>query len=108
MRAERALEEHVLLPELPLLERVADLHLQLVDVERLGQVVVRAEAHRLDRGVGGRKRGDHDAEDVRVDPLRRAQDVHAAHVRHLDVGDQQIEAAALELLDRRPAVLGEQ
>ena len=50
--AERPLQQHVLLPELPLLERVAHLHLQLVDVERLAQVVVGAETHGLDRGVG--------------------------------------------------------
>ena len=43
---------------------LAHLHLQLVDVERLAQVVARAEPHRLDRGVGRGERGDHDAEDV--------------------------------------------
>ena len=91
--AERALEQHVLLPELPLLERVADLDLQLVDVERLAEVVVRAQPHGFDRGVGRRKRRDHDAENVLVDPLGRAQHVDAAHVRHLDVGDQQVESA---------------
>ena len=50
--AERPLQQHVLLPELPLLERVAHLDLQLVDIERLAQVVVGAEPHRFDGGVG--------------------------------------------------------
>ena len=97
---ERALQQHVLLPELPLLERVADFDLQLVDVERLAEVVVGAQPHRLDGGVGRRERGNHDAEHVLIDALGGAQHVDAAHVGHLDVGDQQVEAAALELVDR--------
>ena len=79
--AERPLQQHVLLPELALLERVAHLHLQLVDVERLAEVVVRAQAHRFDGGVGRRKRRDHDAEDVRIDALGGAQHVDAASCR---------------------------
>ena len=86
--AERALEQHVLLAEMPLLERVAHLHLQLVHVERLAEVIVGAEPHRFDRGVGGRKRRNHDAEDVGIDALCRAEDVDAGHVGHLDVGDR--------------------
>ena len=106
-RAERALQQHVLLPQLALLERVADLDLQLVDVERLAEVVVGAQPHGFDGGVGRRERRDHDAEHVLIDPLGGAKHLDAAHVGHLDVGDQQIEAAALELLDRRAAVLGQ-
>ena len=51
-QAERPLEQHVLLPQLALLELLAHLHLQLVDVERLAQVVAGAEPHRLDGGLG--------------------------------------------------------
>ena len=40
-------------------------------------------------------------------PLGRAQHVDAAHVGHLDVGDQQVDRLALEQLDGRPAVLGQ-
>ena len=79
--AERALQQHVLLAELALLERVAHLDLQLVDVERLAEVIVRAQAHRLDRGVGRGKCRDHDAEDVRIDALRGAKHVDAASCR---------------------------
>ena len=43
-----------------------------------------------------------------IDPLGGAQHLDAAQVGHLDVGDQQIDRLALEQLDRRAAVLGEQ
>ena len=77
-------------------------------IERLGQVVAGAEAHRLHRAFGGRKRRDHDAEDVLVDPLGGAQDLDAADVGHLDVGDQDVDRFLLERGDRALAVLGEQ
>ena len=51
-RAERALEENVLLSQVALLERVPDLDFQLVDVERLTEIIMRAEPHRFDGGVG--------------------------------------------------------
>ena len=99
---ERALQQHVLLPQLPLLERVAHLDLELVDVEGLAEVVVGAEPHRFDGRVGRRVRRDHDAENVLVDSLRRAKHVYAAHVGHLDVGDQQIESG-LDRADPSPS-----
>ena len=105
--AERPFEQHVLLPELALLESVAHLHLQLVDVERLAQVIVRPKAHRLDRGIRRRERCNHDAKDVGVEALRASKHVDASHVGHLDVGDEQIEPAALEAIDRRAPVFGQ-
>ena len=105
---ERPLQQHVLLPQLAVLDLLADLHLQQIDVERLAQVVAGAEPHRLDGGVGRRERRDHDAEDVLVDLLGGAQHLDAAHVGHLDVGDQQVDRLALEEVDRGAAVLGEQ
>ena len=99
--AERPLQQDVLLAEQALLERVADLYLQLVDVERLAEIVVSAQAHGLDSGVCRGKGGDHDAEDVRVDALRGAKHVNTCHVRHLDVRDQQIEPPRFEIGHRR-------
>ncbi len=74
--------------------RAADHRVDLVDLERLGQVVVRALLHRGERGVGRRERGDQD--DLRIDRrigrrgrrglldrLQQPQAVHAA--RHLQV-----------------------
>jgi hypothetical protein len=105
-RAERPLQQHVLLPEAALLEGVADLHLQLVDVERLAEVVVGSQPHRFDGGVGRREGGNHDAEHVLIDALGGPQYFDAAHVGHLDVGNEEVEAAALELVDRLLAVFG--
>ena len=105
---ERPLEQDVLLAQLAVLDLLAHLHLEQVDVERLAQVVAGAQPHRFDGGFGRRERRDHDAEDVLVDLLGRPQHVHAAHVGHLDVGDQQIDRLALERLDGGAAVLGEQ
>ncbi len=106
--AERPLEQEILLLQLTVLDLLADLHLEQVDVERLAQVVAGAQPHRFDRGVGRRKRGDHDAENVVIDFLGGAQDVDTAQVRHLDVGNQQIDRLAFEHGDRGAAVFGEQ
>ena len=106
--AERPLQQHVLLPQLAVLDLLAHFHLEQIDVERLAQVVARAETHRFDGGVGRRERRDHDAEDVLIDLLRGAQHVDAAQIGHLDVRDQQIDRLALEQIDRRAAVVGEQ
>ena len=106
--AERALEQQVLLSQLPVLDLLAHLHLQQIDVERLAQVVARAEPHRFDGRLGGRERRDHDPEDVLVDLLRGAEHVDAAQIGHLDVRDQQIHRLALEEIDCRAAVVGQQ
>ena len=105
--AEGALQQDVLLPEQALLEGVADLHLQLVDVERLAEIIVSAQAHGLDGGVCRSKGGDHDAENVRVDALRGAKHVNTRHVGHLDVRDQQVEPPRFEIGYRRSAVFGQ-
>ena len=68
---------------------------------------MRPQPHGFDRGVGRGEGGDHDAENILIDPLGRAQHVHAAHVGHFDVGDQQIVAPALERIDGRAAVFGQ-
>ncbi len=104
--AEGALEQHVLAPQPPALERAAHDDLQLVDVERLVDVVVGAHPERLDRRLGRGEGGDHDAGEIRVHPLRRAQHVEPGHVGHVDVRDQQIDRPALELVEGLPPVLG--
>ena len=68
-------------------DRVAEHERELVVADRLREVVERALAHRLHRGLDGRVRGDeHDRErgPERVDPLHERD---AVHVRHLEVGD---------------------
>ncbi len=68
---------------------------QLVDLERLLQVVEGAEFHRLDRALDGRVRRHHD--DLR--PLGRrlrrelANQIEAGQLRHQVVDDEQVEHA---------------
>ena len=107
-QAERALQQQVLLPELPVLDLLPHFHLEQIDVERLAQVVACAEPHRLHGGIGRREGGDHDAEDVLIDLLRGAQHVDAAQVGHLDVGNQEIDRLVLEQVDGGAAVLGQE
>ena len=66
---ERGAEVKVLVLELFPLDGVADDDLQLVDVERLGDVVERAGLQRLDRRFRRGVRGDHDDGDRRRRPL---------------------------------------
>ena len=61
----------------------------------LCDVVGRAEPQRFDRGVGRGERRHDDADDRRVDALRLAQHVDAAHLGHPDVGDQDVDPLAL-------------
>ena len=100
LRVQRALEQDVLLLEPMRFQVLADLQPQFVHVERLGEVVHRAEPHRFDRAVGRRERRHHERDDVAIDVLGRAQHVDAADVRHPDVGEQQIDAFLLEDGDR--------
>ena len=65
--------------------RAADDHQKLVDLERLLQVVERAELHRLDRALDGRVRGHH--QDLRPLAAARpagdlANQIEAAQFRH--------------------------
>jgi hypothetical protein len=97
---------HVLFLQPPRLELLAHLEPQLVHVERLRQVVHGAEAHGLHGRIRGREGGHHEDDDVAVDVLGHAQDVHAGGVGHLDVRQHQIEALAPQQLDGALAVLG--
>src|SRR5690606_19762978 len=85
----------VLAAELPPLERAADHDLDLVDLEGLDEVVVGADLHGLDRGVGGRVGGDHDDLRRRGQGAGVAQDLHAGHAGHGQIGDHDVEAVAL-------------
>ena len=74
---ERGAEVEVLVLELLPLDRLADDDLQLLDVERLGDVVEGAGLERLDRRLGGGVGGDHDDGDGGVLGLDLAQEVDA-------------------------------
>ncbi len=93
------------------LERAADDDQQLVDLERLLEVVEGAELHGLDGALDARVRRHHD--DLRAIGVavgRQAPDqLEAGRARHQVVDDEQIEAAAPEELARlvRAARLGD-
>ncbi len=85
-----------------LLERLLDRGREIVDLEGLGDVVVRAE---LERALGGLDRAErgHD-DDVRRTALRLGgadlgEHVEPVHVGHLDVGDDEIDVALPDARD---------
>src|SRR5450756_1105066 len=71
-------------------------------------VVRRPEPQRLHRRFLGGIGRDHDAEDIGVEPLGRAQHLYAVHVRHPDIGHEQVHATGLEQGNRLAPVLGQQ
>src|SRR5687767_5991347 len=64
--------------------------LQLLEVKRLGEVVIRADAHGLLLGVGGAERRDQNHVDIVVISPDGANEVHAIHARHVHVGDHKV------------------
>ena len=65
--------------------------MHFIDLERLGQIVVCALFHRIDRRVRGRKRRNDEDYSFRRGRLHRLQDRHAIGFRHAEVGDDEIE-----------------
>ena len=70
---------------------VLDDHLHPVQGERFGQVVVGADPHGLHGRLDVSVAGDHDHGHVGQGLLEVDQQVHAAHVRELDVKDDDVE-----------------
>jgi hypothetical protein len=79
---------------------------QLVEVDGLDEVVDGAEAHGLDGARDEAGRGQH--EDVGVDlvALDRGEQLHAADVRHVEVGEHEVDAGLLDLAQAVGAVDG--
>src|SRR5438094_514857 len=78
------------------LERVGNGQLQLVELERLGDVVVGAELHRLDGRLRGGEGGHHQHDGPRRELLGGLQHTEAVDLPHAEIGDDQVEALALE------------
>ena len=100
-------ERLILVLEALALEGVGDDQLDLVELEGLRDVVVRAQLHRLDGGLGGGERGDHEHHRVRRVLLGGAQDRQAVDLSHSEIGDDEVERLALEHLDGLLAALGQ-
>ena len=89
-----ALVEHLaqvrhLVAQLPVLDQLVDAAPQLVEVDRLRQVIVRADAHRLDRGLDRAEAGDQDHRQVELLGPHPVQERQPVHARHAQVADRQ-------------------
>ena len=74
--------------------------LEAREVERLAQIVDRAELDRLDRRIDGGVAGHQHRLAVRIDVADGAQHVEAADVRHPQIDHRDVGAARLQLGDR--------
>ncbi len=96
------------LSEHPALHRLADGAADGGDVERLVDVVARAQPQRLPDRVRRLKRRDHDRLDVRPHEPQPLQHFDARHARHADVQDRHVNVVLLRQFNRRRPVLGHQ
>ncbi len=80
---------------------------QVVDVERLGDVVVGAVLHRLDGGRGPAEGGHHDDLELRVLALELAEYADPVLVGELDIHHHEVGQVLGDLLDRLRAALAE-
>jgi hypothetical protein len=89
-------------------EQGADSREQLLERERLRQVVVRAGIEALDPVLDLRPRREHQDGQAAASPADRAADLEAVHARHQDVEDDRVRLGlGLEARQRIAAVLGE-
>ena len=93
---EGAAEVEVLVLELLPLDGLADDDLELVDVERFGDVVVRAGLERLDGRLRRRMCRDHDDGDRRVLALDLAQEIEPRAVGEHEIAQHEIGLALLQ------------
>ena len=103
---DRAAQRAIFGRQQPDVQRAIDGVLNLLERERLGDVVVGAGLHRLDRVFNGRVGGHQDHEAFGRAPLDFVQQFEPAHLGHLVVGQHQIELRLGQQRDRLRAVLG--
>ena len=87
---ELAFDREHALPPLDLVTHAGEQLLEPAEVERLAEVVHRAELDRLDRGVDRGVAGHQHGLTVRVDVADRAQDVEPADVRHPQIDHHEV------------------
>ena len=93
--------------ERPPVERTADDEHELVDLERLGQVVLGPLVHRADGGLDlGERRHEHHDE-LGVVLARALQELDPVHAGHPQVGHQDVRRRLLDARETRGAVLGQ-
>jgi len=84
--------------------RAPDARDELFGLGRLREVLERAEAHRLGSGLDRRRARQQDHGHVEIHGANRAQQLDAAHPRHVDVGEDDRDALAAERFERGCAV----
>ena len=94
--------------ELARLQRLRDDLADLVLVEGLGDEVERAALERLDGGVDGAVRGDEHDRQLGLDLERALEQRHPVDLRHLQVGDDEIDVVLAQQVQTLLAVLGRQ
>ncbi len=82
------------------LHHLAHFQAQLVVVERLGQVILGAGLHRFDRDSLRAERGDHQHGACGIELAHMLEQFEPAHSLHAEVGDDDVEQAGLDLLER--------
>ena len=87
-------------------QRTLHRHAQLLDREVLRQVVEGALADGRDRRLDRGERGDHDHGQRGIELVRAAEQLHAVHLGHLQVGEEEIGPLGLQQLERAPRVAG--
>src|SRR6185295_17017034 len=86
--------------QIVMFERTFDDCLNLPQVERLHQVIERAETQSTDRALDGLHAADHYHDGVRRDFFDMWDHVQAAHTGHGDVANHQLEIAFLQTRKR--------
>ena len=92
MLAQLAAQRLHLAQRLQPLDDLVEQDFQPLDVDRLGQVVVGAFLHRLDRGLDGALRGEQQRRDVGALRLERAQQPETVEPRHHQIGRSRSQA----------------
>ena len=80
--------------------------LELIDVDRLGEVVLGSELHGLDRGLHRAVGGHEDDHRLGADLLDLREELEAVHARHPEVGEDDVGLDLLEQLQSRARVVG--
>ena len=103
---ELALEREVFVLQALALERLLDRQAHLVELEGLGDVVVGAELHGLDRSFGGGEGGDDEDDRARRQLFGGAKHAETVHLPHAQVGDHEVERVALHGVDGAFSAVG--
>ncbi len=85
------LQQHVFRGEPAFFQRVPDDELDLIDLERLREIIVGAQLHRFHRRFRRRKGRDEEHDGIGRRVLHRLEDIQPAYFRHLEIGDHQVE-----------------